>query len=289
MELRIEQLSKSYGKTQALNGFSFTFREGIYGILGPNGAGKSTLMNSIATLIRPDTGEIRYNSIPVLKDQKSYLKKIGYMPQTQTMYPEFTGREYLQYIGSLKGMTNEDIRLRSYDLLGKLGLSSVRNHRISTYSGGMKQRLLLAQALLSDPEILLLDEPTAGLDPRQRIAVRNIISELGRDKIILISTHIVSDIAPTSKECLLLKNGQLEAYGSQKDLCGQLKGKVWTVHCSYEDLESLQSCGFVSEITPCDPGIAVRIVAEEKPSFPCAETDANLDDVYLYHFGEETL
>ena len=224
--LTVQGLTKHYGKKAALRDVSFTLEKGVYGLLGPNGAGKSTLMGLLTLNLRPTGGEIFWNHIPVAQNQRSYRKQLGYMPQQQALYPGLTAWEYLDYMAALKGMKKRAAEAEMKRSLEQVGLSSFRNQKIRTFSGGMKQRLLLAQAVLNKPALLILDEPTAGLDPRQRIGIRNLISELAQESTILIATHVVPDVDLISREILLLKEGELIRKASRQALCRELQGRV---------------------------------------------------------------
>ena len=211
MKLEIKNLSKTYvkGKPKSLDNLSTEFTSGVYGILGPNGAGKSTLMNIIADNIKADSGEVLYNGENIIKLGKDFRNILGYMPQQQGIYKSFTGRRFLWYMASLKGIPKKEAKERIENVLNLVNLKDHADKKLGAYSGGMKQRILIAQALLNDPEVLLLDEPTAGLDPMERIRIRNFISEIAINKIVIITTHIVSDIQYISKEILLMNKGKL--------------------------------------------------------------------------------
>ena len=289
MELRLEHITKSYGDNKALDDFSAVFTEGIYGILGPNGAGKSTLMNIICTLLKCDDGTVIFNGKDTHKSGKEYLNQLGYMPQVQTLYPEFTVREFLYYIGALKNMKPEHVRKRAALLLKKVNLYEQRHDKINTLSGGMKQRLMLVQALMADPQVLILDEPTAGLDPRQRIAVRNLILELSLHKIILISTHVVSDIEFIASECLLMRKGRIIQRGTQEELCAQLNDKVFNVEIKENEIDEIRKCGLISGMSKRGDSIYVRLISDQEIPYPKNEAEPDLEDVYLSCFGEEGL
>ena len=209
MELIFENITKWYGKKCALDSFSITMREGIYGILGPNGAGKSTMMNLLTDNVKRSQGEITYNGNEILSMGKEYRKKVGYMPQQQGMYDEFTALQFLHYMGALKGMNSKEIKKQAMELLDMVGLHKVAHKRLGQFSGGMKQRVLLSQVLMGNPEILILDEPTAGLDPEERIHIRNYISKISENKIVILATHVVGDIESIADEVLLIKEGRL--------------------------------------------------------------------------------
>lgn len=208
-ELELQQVGKNYGRVCALEGFTYTFTPGIYGLLGPNGAGKSTLMKLLAGLLEPTNGSILWCKNPILDDRKEYRVRLGYVPQQQKMYDFFTGYEFMEYMAALKGIDKKTVPAMIQRCMKDVQLLEHAKRRVGTYSGGMKQRLLLAQALLGQPELLLLDEPTAGLDPKQRVLLRNLIADIGKDKIVFFATHVVSDLEMIAKEVLFLKDGRL--------------------------------------------------------------------------------
>ena len=228
MELRIEGLTKQYGQKKALDAFSVTFTEGLYGILGANGAGKSTLMNLITDNISRTSGEILFDGTDILKLGKAFRTKVGYMPQQQGFYEQFSGRAFLHYMAELKEIPRKQAKVQVEELLKLVNLDGDAHRKVGGYSGGMKQRLLLAQALLGDPSILILDEPTAGLDPKERIRLRNYIADLGRNKIVLLATHIVSDIETIAGQVVLMQDGKLVRQGSVAELLEEMKEKQVT-------------------------------------------------------------
>ena len=228
MELRIEGLTKQYGQKKALDAFSVTFTEGLYGILGANGAGKSTLMNLITDNISRTSGEILFDGTDILKLGKAFRTKVGYMPQQQGFYEQFSGRAFLHYMAELKEIPRKQAKVQVEELLKLVNLDGDAHRKVGGYSGGMKQRLLLALALLGDPSILILDEPTAGLDPKERIRLRNYIADLGRNKIVLLATHIVSDIETIAGQVVLMQDGKLVLQGSVEELLEEMKEKQVT-------------------------------------------------------------
>ena len=288
MELTFDALSKNYGKKQALIGFSAELTGGIYGLLGPNGAGKSTLMNILTGNLRQTAGEIRFNGAEIRSLGAAFRGRVGYMPQQQTLYPGFTVERFLFYMASLRGMKRGDAAARIDWALGAVGLSDVRGKTIRSLSGGMKQRLLLAQAILDEPDILILDEPTAGLDPRQRIAVRNLIAEIALQKIVIVSTHVVPDVEYVASELLLLSEGRLLRKASPAELTHELNGQVWEAELAESELPAAQAAGTVCGIARVDAGhIRVRLLAEKQPPFACRPLAPELEDVYLHYFGAE--
>ena len=286
MEIQISGLKKNYGQKQALAGVSMTLSEGIYGLLGPNGAGKSTLMNILTGNLSQTEGEILFDGTDVRALGADFRRRLGYMPQQQTYYPSFTVEQFLYYIGSLRGMKRAQAKERIAWALELLSLSDVRKKPLRALSGGMRQRILLAQAILADPDILILDEPTAGLDPKQRIAVRNLIAEIALRKIVLISTHVVSDVEFVAKELILLSDGKVLRQATSRELTEELRGSVWEVHAAEEDVPGLSAFGTVCAIAKEADGASVRLLADSAPPFPCNPARPILEDVYLHYFGD---
>lgn len=279
--LQIKGLTKSYGNIQALNNFSYDFVNGVYGILGPNGAGKTTLVKIIAQNLKADKGNIYYQGKPCTR---SFLNDLGIMPQQQELYPKFSVNEFMFYMATLKGMKRKDAMNEAARLLKVVDLSSYRNRKIESLSGGMKQRLLIAQALLNDPGVLLFDEPTAGLDPNQRIEIRNFLATLAQDHIVIITTHVVGDVETIADDILLMKNGSLIKTGSPEELCDIIYGQVKEIELAIDELALLKEKKF-SIIANRRGKKVVRIISdktfrEEKTVHP------SLEDVYLYYIGE---
>ncbi len=289
MELQIIDLTKAYHKgIKALDGFSFTFSEGIYGLLGPNGAGKSTLLNLLTDNLSPTGGKIILNGQDIQLQGKNYRKKFGYMPQQQGLYPEFTLEDFLYYMAALKGIKKAEAKQQIPELIKKVNLQDSAGKKLGAFSGGMKQRALIAQALLGEPELIILDEPTAGLDPKERIRIRNLISEIAFHRIVIIATHVVSDIEFIAKNVILLKKGRLEASAAPVQLCQSLQGKVFEVHCAEADWETICGGYTVSNLTKQEDFVCVRIVSKEQPEIEgIIEVPPVLEDVYLYYFDEE--
>lgn len=294
MELQLEHLSKTYGTVQALKDISYTFKPGIYGILGANGAGKSTMINLITDNVARDKGSaggsILYDGQDILKLGSRFRGIIGYMPQQQGFYEDFSPKAFLRYMAEIKGIKGKNengqtVKEQIDELLEVVNLTGVAYKKIGGFSGGMKQRVLLAQALLGDPDILILDEPTAGLDPKERITIRNYIAELSRNKIILFATHVVSDIECIADYVLLLKKGEIIAMGTPVELIEKMHGKVAEITCTLDEVGKLQEKYHIGNIRQRKNGIALRLVGDELPD-EAVMVDENIDleDVYLYYF-----
>lgn len=288
MKLEIKNLSKTYvkGKPKSLDNLSTEFTSGVYGILGPNGAGKSTLMNIIADNIKADSGEVLYNGENIIKLGKDFRNILGYMPQQQGIYKSFTGRRFLWYMASLKGIPKKEAKERIENVLNLVNLKDHADKKLGAYSGGMKQRILIAQALLNDPEVLLLDEPTAGLDPMERIRIRNFISEIAINKIVIITTHIVSDIQYISKEILLMNKGKLLLKDNPDTIVESMQGKVFEAKIQENQLNKVKEKYNISNIIKTNDGLLARIVSEDKPKeLNINDVKSTLEDTYLYYFN----
>ena len=289
MYLKINNLKKDFGDVHALQIESLALSEGIIGLLGPNGAGKSTLMNILTGNLSADSGEILCDGISMDTVRKTFQTKLGYAPQQQALYPTFTARHFLNYVAALRGMSKQDAEGRISWSLKKVGLDSVSNKRIQTFSGGMKQRLVIAQAILADPEIIILDEPTAGLDPKQRISVRNLLSEIAANKMIIIATHVVSDIEYIAKEIVLLKNGQILRQGSRSELTKELQGHVFELNVPVNQWNAGIKNRYLVDNLTLDDGIICARVLSQSPitGYKYRMLRPTLEDVYLWHFGEQ--
>ncbi len=296
MNLTIDNLSKSYGKIKALQGFSAEFDSGIYALLGPNGSGKSTLMNIITDNLTADEGLICFDCENVLDMGVRFREKLGFMPQYPGLYPNFTVEGLLHYIAALKNI-GADLKGKEQkafiaekiaEVLKAVELDDIAARKIGTLSGGMKQRLALAVAVLGDPSVLILDEPTAGLDPKQRIAIRNFISKIALDKIVIIATHVVSDIEFIARDVIMLKKGVIVDNAPPYELTKKIEGKVWSVPCAEDRLTEMQSSFSVISLARDDEGgeVILRVLADEKPTERAENVTPTLEDYYLYVFGE---
>lgn len=289
--LEIQNISKTYkkGTVKALDGFSVTLTSGVYGLLGPNGAGKSTLMNIITDNLNADRGEVFYDGEDIKKLGKNYRTVLGYMPQQQGLYDDFTLNRFLWYMAALKGLKKKEAKAKITSLLETVNLKGSAHKKLGSFSGGMKQRALIAQALLNDPKILILDEPTAGLDPKERIRIRNFISEIAENKIVLISTHVVSDIEFIAKEIILLKSGRLVSHDTCQNLVKQIENKVFEIETDKENLKYFQDNYRVSNLCHNEDKIIVRIVTDNPPeNYKVQLVKPTLEDLYLYVFANRT-
>ncbi len=288
MELSLDRLTKHYKSKIAVDCISATMTPGVYGLLGANGAGKTTLIRMLCGILEPTSGDVLYNGHSIFEMGDAYRNLLGYLPQEFGYYPNYTAQEFLLYISALKGIPSRTAKKRTLALLETVGLENVATKKIKTFSGGMKQRLGIAQALLNNPKILVLDEPTAGLDPKERVRLRNILSDFASDKIVLLSTHIVSDIEAIADEVFLMKKGTFILNGSIEEIVSYAKGKVWELTVPEHDLKKWELRYTVANLHHSDRGfVTLRIVSDERPSLEAIPCMATLEDLYLSFFSTE--
>ena len=284
MELILDRVTKQYQNKIAVDRISLRMHPGVYGLLGTNGAGKTTLMRLICGILRCDSGTVALDGMDVSSEE--YRARLGYLPQEFGYYPDFSAMDFLMYLASLKGIPRKQARGTALELLELTDLSPVAKKKIKTFSGGMKQRLGIAQALLNDPKVLVLDEPTAGLDPKERVRFRNLISRLGTERIVLLSTHIVSDVEHIADVILVMKGGAIIHQGSLSEIIQVIDGKVWECTADSKTAEELSKAYPVLNIREGQNGTLLRLVCQEKPAETAVSVEASLEDLYLYYFSE---
>lgn len=287
MELSLDRLTKQYGRKIAVDCVSAVLKPGVYGLLGANGAGKTTLLRMLCAVLEPTSGEVLFNGTEVASMGADYRNIIGYLPQDFGYYPNYTAMEFLMYISALKGIPKNMAKRRAAELLEVVGLSQEAGRKIKTFSGGMKQRVGIAQALLNNPKIVILDEPTAGLDPKERVRFRNLLSDYADDKIVILSTHIVSDIEAIADEVLLIKKGKFVMQGTVPELTHRADGKVWELSVSQEEARRWQEKTTVANLRHEGKKIVLRIVSDDRPGDNAVPCEAALEDIYLYYFQTE--
>lgn len=287
MELQLQHLSKRYGSKRAVDNVNANLTPGVYGLLGANGAGKTTLMRMICGVIEPTVGNIRLNGKTISDLGERYYIHLGYMPQDFGFYPDFSAREFMLYMAAVKGLSKRAAKNRTEKLLDMVNLHDVADKKIKSYSGGMKQRLGIAQAELNDPAILILDEPTAGLDPKERVRFRNIISDLAKEKIIILSTHIVSDVSYIADTILMMKQGRFILQEPMTTVTDSIKGKVWEVVADHREAADYSRRFSVVNLHHEDAKVRLRIVHETSPATDAFTVEPTLEDLFLYHFEEE--
>ena len=285
MKLSFENISKLYGDTVALQQIDLTLGSGVYGLLGPNGAGKTTLMRIMTDLLAPSTGRVLLDGQDIAVMGAAFRKKLGYLPQDFGVYPNFTAEQFLLYIARLKGLSKFEAKRQTDGLLHMVGLEDKKQKKLKGFSGGQRQRVGIAQALLGDPEILVLDEPTAGLAPEERIRFRGIISDLSQQKLVLLSTHIVSDLEAVANEIILLRKGVVLEMQQPASLLGQLNGQVWLVTVPAADEAALTKQYVCSNVMHTDGKSVIRLLSESAPRPDAVPTAPNMEDLYLYYFG----
>ena len=285
MKLSFENISKLYGDTVALQQIDLTLGSGVYGLLGPNGAGKTTLMRIMTDLLAPSTGRVLLDGQDIAVMGAAFRKKLGYLPQDFGVYPNFTAEQFLLYIARLKGLSKFEAKRQTDDLLHMVGLEDKKQKKLKGFSGGQRQRVGIAQALLGDPEILVLDEPTAGLDPEERIRFRGIISDLSQQKLVLLSTHIVSDLEAVANEIILLRKGVVLEMQKPSALLERLNGQVWIVTVPAAEEAALTKQYACSNVMHTDGKSVIRLLSKSAPRPDAVPTAPNMEDLYLYYFG----
>lgn len=285
MELKTIELTKKFGSKTAVNHLNITLSNGVYGLLGANGAGKTTFMRLLCNIQTPTSGKIVLNGKNIAGLGEKYRDLLGYLPQHFGYYPDFTALDFLLYVSALKGLSDKSAGKKSKELLEAVSLSAESRHKIKTFSGGMKQRLGIAQAMLNDPHILILDEPTAGLDPKERVRFRNLISAFAKDRIVILSTHIVSDIEFIAEEIIMMKSGEILHFGKPQVITSEIDGLVWECSVPTDRAERIAATFNTSNLRNTDRGETVlRIIADRPPMANAVEVQPSLEDLYLYYF-----
>ena len=286
MALILDGLTKTFSSFPAVNNLSYTMDTGVYGLLGVNGAGKTTLMRMLCTLLTPTSGTITWDGQDIFSLGSAYRNLLGYLPQDFGYYPDFSVQDYLLYIASIKGLRPATARQRMQSLLEQVGLTQVRRQKMKKLSGGMKRRAGIAQAMLNDPKILILDEPTAGLDPKERIRFRNLISELAENRLVLLSTHIVSDVEYIADQILLMKDGSLVHHGTSQQLLAAAPTQVWTCTVPRAQADQLLHQYPVVNLKTLPQGVQLRVLSQTPPTPEAHPAEMTLEDLFLHNFGE---
>ncbi|MFC4079667.1 ABC transporter ATP-binding protein [Amycolatopsis samaneae] len=282
MELDISEVSKVYrGGKRALGGVTLRLGPGVLGLLGPNGAGKSSLMRIIATITRPSDGTVRWDGEDVVARPDRLRRVLGYLPQEFGVYPNLTAAEFLSYLAAVKGLSAQSARARIDELLELVNLTDVGKRPLGKFSGGMRQRVGIAQALLNDPELLIVDEPTAGLDPEERVRFRNLLGDLAAHRVVILSTHIVSDVEATADDIAIMAQGRLLRRGTPEHLLGMVDGYVWETMIPSAELIEFRERHVVSRAVRTPDGIRVRVLAPEPPTIDAVNVPPDLEDAYL--------
>lgn len=287
MKIELDHLTKNFGEFTAVDHISLAMNNGVYGLLGVNGAGKTTLMRMLCTLLRPTEGTIYCNGRDIWEMDSEYRSLLGYLPQEFGFYPELSVQDYLLYIAALKGIRPVVAKKRVKELLVKVGLAKAAAHKMKKLSGGMKRRAGIAQAMLNDPQILILDEPTAGLDPNERIRFRNLISELAEERLVLLSTHIVSDVEYIANEIWMMQEGRIVHQGTAKKIIDSMPEAVWECMVEKRMVSVFTKKYKISNMKTDQDGAILRIISREKPCEQAKRAEATLEDVFLYYFGEK--
>lgn len=284
-EIEIKGLTKNYGKKQALKNVDLTISSGMFGLLGPNGAGKTTLMKILATLLVKSEGEVQICGVPVEETGK-IRKMTGYLPQDFSVYPNMTVYEAMDYLGILSGIGSAERKRRIPLLLGKVNLLEDRKKKVKALSGGMRRRLGIAQAILHEPKVLIVDEPTAGLDPEERVRFRNLLCEIAQERIVILSTHIVGDIEATCEDIAVLCQGEILFKGTVAEMLEEADGKVYTAQISRKELPMVKEQYMVTSMLSMGNNVTVRFLAESRPFASASESEPNVEDAYMYLMRE---
>lgn len=287
MEVSVQNISKKYNGKLVVRDINLSLTPGVYGLLGANGAGKTTLMRMIGGVLKPTTGKLSFNGEEIESLGEDYYEHLGYLPQEIGFYADFTAREFMMYMAAVKGLKKEAAKKQTEKLLHLVSLKGVADKKINSYSGGMKQRLGIAQAELNDPDILLLDEPTAGLDPKERVRFRNLISNFSKKKIVLLSTHIVSDVAYIADKILMMKEGRLFLQGPMQTIAKEISGKVWELLVTAQEVTEYSRRFSVVNLRHEKEQVRLRIVHDTQPSMDAHLVEPNLEDLFLYYFGAD--
>ncbi len=288
MELNAIGLTKKYGSKTAVDHLDMTLSNGVYGLLGANGAGKTTLMRLLCDIQTPTSGEITLDGRDVSALGEKYRNLLGYLPQHFGFYPDFTAWDFLMYVAALKGLPEKQAKKRAEELLAAVDLQKVSRHKIKTFSGGMKQRLGIAQAMLNNPRILILDEPTAGLDPKERVRFRNLISAFSKDRIVILSTHIVSDVEFIAEEIIMMKAGRVIHFGKPQEITAEMDGRVWECTVPTSRAEQYSEVMNVGNLRNIEENCTVlRVISEQQPMKNAVQVQPTLEDLYLFYFKGE--
>lgn len=287
--LVVNNVSKSFGGFQALKNINLEFNNGVYGLLAPNGAGKTTLIKMLTTLLFPSKGEILYNGTSITKLDESYRDVLGYLPQDFGYYKNYSPTQYLLYIAALKGIETKKAVERIKELLSLVALENVANKKMKKFSGGMIQRVGIAQAMLNDPKILILDEPTAGLDPKERVRFRNLLTELSRERIVILSTHIVSDVESIANEIIMIRDKEILYKDKMEKICEVIKGMVYETSISFEEAGNFRQTYFSLSEKQEEGKLKVRFISKDEPRLSWKEASPTLEDVFLYVYKDAVL
>lgn len=287
MELKLKSISKDFGSVHAVDSVTYPMKKGVYGLLGVNGAGKTTLMRMLCTLIKPTSGDITWNGKNIFELGAAYRDILGYLPQDFGYYPDLSIYDYMMYIASIKGIRSAVAGKRIENLLDQVGLSKYKKRKMKTLSGGTVRRVGIAQAMINDPKILVLDEPTTGLDPKERIRFRNLISELSEDRLVLLSTHIVADVEFIANEIMLMNDGKFFYTGTSKELISSMDASVW--HCTVpkQEVNHYMKEYLVGNVKTISSGAELRILSKTPPTENAVLQEATLEDSFLLYFGEK--